>query len=285
MQDMRMSAAQRDDLRAAWGFDQPAWRQYFTWAGNFLSGDMGWSYSRHQNVSDLLAAAVPRTLLLMAPGVLLGALLGVLVGTWQGANRGRLASRIVDKLTLVLVSIPDFVIVLLVLMVFAFNLRLFPAGNITSVMHNSMSWIGRVGDIAAHMVLPVSTLAVLVGASISRYHRIAIEGVMHEEFIRTARSKGATDRRVVYGHALRNALGPVITIGGLLLPTVFTGAVFIEKIFSWKGIGYELVNAVANRDYFVVQAIVVVGTVMVAIGAVVSDMLAAAANPRIALDA
>jgi len=282
--DLRMSAAQRDELRAAWGYDQPVWRQYFIWAGNFLTGDMGWSHGQSAHVSDILAAAIPNTLLLMVPGVLLGVTFGVLIGTWQGTNRKRLGARIVDKITLALVSMPDFVVVLFVLMVFAFKLRLAPTGN-QSVMHDSLSWPGRVADTAAHMVLPVLTLAVLVGAALSRYHRIAIESVMHEDFIRTARSKGAAERRVVYVHALRNALGPVITISGLLLPTMFTGAVFIEKIFSWKGIGYVLISAVQGHDYFVVQAIVVIGTIVVAFGAAASDVVAALVNPRLTLEA
>jgi peptide/nickel transport system permease protein len=150
-------------------------------------------------------------------------------------------------------------------------------------MHDSLSLGGRIRDTLAHLILPVLTMALLVAAPLSRYHRIAVEGVLHEEFIRTARSKGATERRVVYGHALRNALGPVITISGLLLPAVFTGAVFIERIFSWDGMGLALVNAVNGRDYAVVQAIVLVGTVLVTFAAALSDVVAALVNPRLAL--
>jgi len=271
---------------AAWGYDQPLWRQYLVWGSNFVQGDFGWSHAQSRTVSGILLEAIPNTLMLMVPGLVLGMLLGVALGTWQAAHRPSARERIVNAITLAIASIPDFVLVLLALLLFAIRWRLAPSAGIEdTVMHDSMTWSGRLQDTAVHLWLPITTLAVVVAASISRYHRTAVITVLGEDFIRTARSKGASERRVVYRHALRNALGPAITIGGLLLPAMFGGAVFIERIFSLRGVGDTLVGAVAGRDYAVVQAIVVVGTVMVTLGAMASDIIAVIVNPKLVLEA
>jgi ABC-type dipeptide/oligopeptide/nickel transport system permease component len=133
--------------------------------------------------------------------------------------------------------------------------------------------------------LPAATLAVLIAASVSRYQRTAMLGVMREDYLRTARAKGATARRVLLRHALRNALGPVIAIGGLLVPAVLAGAVFVEKVFAWPGMGLTIVHAVAGRDYALVQAIVLIGTVLVLVANTAADAIAAAVNPRTRLEA
>lgn len=286
IEDVRLSVADRERLRAVWGYDQPLWRQYVMWGTNFVRGDFGWSHAQSRAVSEILRDAIPNTLMLMSPGLVLGMLLGIVLGTWQAVDRPSIRERIVNGITLTIISIPDFVLALIALLLFAIKWRLAPsAGMQDPVMHESMSWGGRVQDIAAHLWLPVTTLAIVVAASISRYQRTAVLGVLGEDYIRTARSKGATERRVVYGHALRNSLGPAITIGGLLLPAMFAGAVFIERIFSLHGVGDTLVSAVAGRDYALVQAIAVLGTVIVTMGAALSDIVAAIVNPRLTLQA
>jgi peptide/nickel transport system permease protein len=276
----------RATLRAQWGYDLPVWRQYVRWVANFASGDFGWSHSRAQPVSAVLRDAVPNTLVLMLPAVCLGLLAGVALGTWQAARRGSLLERASGTATLTLISIPEFIVALTVLLVVAVRWQLAPvSGMVDPVRHDALSLTGRVRDVLAHLVLPGSTLAALIAASVSRYQRAAVLLVLPEDFLRTARAKGATLRRVLLRHALRNALGPVITIAGLLLPAVFGGTVFIERVFAWPGMGLTLVEAVAGRDYPLVQAIVLVGTTLVAAGGAAADVLAAAANPRAGLAA
>jgi peptide/nickel transport system permease protein len=234
----------------------------------------------------VLRDAIPNTLLLMLPALVLGMIGGVALGTWQAARRTTMAARVSDVVALTLISIPDFVIAVVVLTVFAIKLHLAPMGGmINQVFHDSMSWSGKLMDVLAHLTLPAMTLAVLVVAVVSRYHRTAVVGVLHEDYIRTARAKGSTERRVIMRHVLRNALGPVIVIGGLLLPAMFGGAVFIEKIFAWPGMGLALVDAVTGRDYAVVQAVVVIGTIMVTVAGTAADVIAAMVNPRTTIEA
>jgi peptide/nickel transport system permease protein len=274
----------RARLRATWGYDLPLWQQYGRWLGNFARGDFGWSHARSRPVADVLRDAVPNTLVLTVPAFVIGLLAGVALGTWQAARRGRQTERVASAATLTLISVPDFVVALGALTLFTIQWRLAPgSGMIDPIMHDSMSPIGRVGDVLAHLVLPCTTLIVLVAASVSRYQRAAVIGVMHEEFLRTARAKGASDLRVIARHAVRGSLGPVIAIAGLMLPALFGGAVFIETIFGWPGIGRALVEGVGSRDYALVQAAVVIGTILVVLAATLADIVAAMVNPRLRL--
>jgi len=207
-------------------------------------------------------------------------LAGAALGTWQAARRGRAAERISSTLALATISVPEFLVALAALAIPAARWHWFPVSGIADpAAHDSMSAIGRVGDTLRHLALPAGTLALLTAASISRYHRSAMLAVLPEEFLRTARAKGAGELTVMR-HALRNALGPLVTIVGLLIPALFGGAVFVETIFSWPGIGRMMVDAVTGNDYPLVLAGVLIGSVLVALGSALADVLAAVANPR-----
>lgn len=283
--DPQLGEAARAQLRAQWGYDQPVWSQYLRWLGNFATGDFGWSHSRGRPVVDVLRDAVPNTLLLMIPAVVLGVLAGVAFGTWQAARHGRRGARIADAAALALASVPDFLVALAALTLVSVTLGLAPvSGMVDPVHHDSLSWFGRVADVAAHLWLPAGTLATLIAVSVSRYQRTAVLGALREDYARTARAKGATERHVLVHHVLRNALGPVIAIGGLLVPSMVAGAVFVEKVFAWPGMGLTVVDAVAGRDYALVQAIVVISTVLVLVANTAADVVAAAVNPRTRLE-
>lgn len=283
--DQRLTETDRVALRAQWGYDRPLVAQYGTWLGNFATGDLGWSHSRGRPVSHVLREAVPNTLLLTVPAVVFGLVIGVALGTWQAVRRSHALVRATDAATLAFVSIPDFIVAVAVLSVVGIELQWLPtSGMVDVVHHDSLSLLGRAGDIARHMVLPSATLALIIAASVSRYHRAAMIGVLQEDYLRTARAKGAPERRVILQHALRNALGPVIAIAGLLAPTLFAGAVFVEKVFGWPGMGLTVVDAVAGRDYALVQATVLIGTVLVVVSAIVADIVAVLVNPRTRID-
>lgn len=283
--DQRMSAADIAALREQWGYDRPVWVQYGKWIGNFATGDLGWSHSRGRPVSDVLREAVPNTLLLTVPAAVFGLLIGVAFGTWKAVRHGSVLARAGDAATLAFVSIPDFIVAVAVLSVFGIELQWFPTSQMVDMVHHdSLSFPGRVGDIARHMVLPSGTLALIIATSVSRYHRAAMLGVLREDYLRTARAKGASEQRVILRHALRNALGPVIAIAGLLTPTLFAGAVFVEKVFAWPGMGLTVVDAVSGRDYALVQATVLMGTVLVVFSATLADVVAVLVNPRTRID-
>jgi peptide/nickel transport system permease protein len=269
-----------------WGYDQPLAVQYVKWIANIARLEFGWSHSRGRSVAAVLADTVPRTLLLMLTAIAAGVTLGAALGTWQAVRRGSRAEKISGAFALALLSVPEFLLALAALAIPAARWHWFPvSGVVDPALHDSMSFVGRAADVARHLVLPAATLALVIAASVSRYQRTAMLSVLPEEFIRTARAKGAGPSRVVWRHAFRNALGPLATIVGLLLPLLFGGAVFVETIFNWPGIGRTMVEAVAGNDYPLVLAGVVIGSALVVIGSGAADLIAAWADPRIMIDA
>jgi peptide/nickel transport system permease protein len=286
LDDPSNSAALHAQQMHHWGYDQPLPVQYARWIANIARGQFGWSHSRNRWVVDVLRETIPRTALLMSAALCAGVLAGAALGTWQATRRGRPAERASSTLALAILSVPEFLVALAALALLASRWHWFPvSGIVDAASHDSMNLAGRAVDVVRHLVLPAGTLALLVAVAVSRYQRAAMLTVLPEEFIRTARAKGAGEREVVLRHALRNALGPLITILGLLLPTLFSGAVFVETIFSWPGIGRMMVDAVSGNDYPLVLAGVIVGSVLVALGSATADVLAALADPRVRVEA
>jgi peptide/nickel transport system permease protein len=280
--DFSMSAAVRDQLRAQFGYDKPMIEQFVLFLANVAHGRLGYSQSMHRYVGEVLVDVLPRTLLLMGVALVLAFVIGVAVGALQAVRRESWLDRTLSGVLLLFYSIPDFWLALMALLAFAYWLPLFPAGGmIDQIMHDYMSLGGRIRDIAAHLILPSVTLALLTAAGIARYQRAALLDVLPQDFVRTARAKGLGEGRVVLKHALRNALLPVITLVGLMLPTLVGGAFFIEKVFAWPGMGYVAANAIAARDYDLVTGSVIVGGIMVTIGSLLADLLYAVADPRL----
>ena len=280
--DFTMNDAVRDRLRAQFGYDRPLGEQFVLFLGNVARGRLGYSHSMHRYVGDVIGDVLPRTLLLMSVALVVSFTVGIGVGALQAVRRGTWLDRSVSGVLLVCYSIPDFWLALMALLAFAYWLPIFPAGGmVDQVMHDYLSLGGRVRDIAAHLVLPSLTLALLSAAGIARYQRAALLDVLPQDFVRTARAKGLGERGVVFKHALRNALLPVITLLGLSLPALVGGTFFVEKVFSWPGMGYLAANAIAARDYDLVTGTVIVGGIMVALGSLLADLLYAAADPRL----
>jgi peptide/nickel transport system permease protein len=280
--DFTMNDTVRDRLRAQFGYDRPLVEQFLLFLGNVARGRLGYSHSMHRYVGDVIAEVLPRTLLLMGVALVASFLLGIAVGVLQAVRRGSWVDRSASSVLLFFYSIPDFWLALMALLAFAYWIPIFPTGGmIDQVMHDYLSLGGRVRDVLAHLVLPSLTLALLSAAGIARYQRAALLDVLPQDFVRTARAKGLAERTVVLKHALRNALLPVITLLGLSLPALVGGTFFIEKVFSWPGMGYLAANAIAARDYDLVSGTVIVGGIVVALGSLVADLLYAAADPRL----
>lgn len=273
-------------VRALWrekyGLGEPLPEQYLRYLASVARGDLGWSFSQHRSVSSALATAVPNTLQLMGLALLASIVLGVAAGIFQAARRGTRADRVTSAVLLVFHSVPEFWLALMAMLLFGYALPIFPiSGMVDPVMHEYLSPAGRVADRLRHLALPVLTLTLLISAAIARHQRAALLDVAGEDFIRTARAKGVSDRQVLLRHTLRNALGPTITLVGLLLPALLGGAVFVEAVFAWPGMGSLALNAVATRDYALVTAVAIVGSAMVALGSLVADILSAVADPRL----
>lgn len=277
----RLSSRQRDELRRQRGWDRPVPEQYARYLVNTARGDFGYSFVKQQPVSAALAEAVPRTLLLACTALVLSFLIGVGLGVLQAA-RGGWFDRVSSAVILICYSVPDFWGALVMLTVFTLWWRLFPPGDmVTAVEHDYMAAWPAFLDSLRHLVLPVASLTLLSLASIARYQRAAMLDVLPSDFIRTARAKGVTERGLIWRHAFRNALTPMVTILGLTLPAFLGGAVFIERVFNWPGLGTLAADAIEARDYDLVTGTIIVGAVLVIVGNLLADLLHAAIDPRV----
>jgi peptide/nickel transport system permease protein len=276
------SEAVRQHWREYYGYDRPLPEQYVRYVRGVLTGELGQSAPLHRPVADVLADALPNTLVLMGAALLLSFTLGIGLGVFQAMRRGRVADRAISTVTLFFYSVPDFWLALAMLFVFADRLRLFPVnGMYDAIDYEWFTPAERILDRLHHLVLPATTLALLSAAVVVRHQRSAMLEVIGEDYVRTARAKGLRERTVIMRHALRNALLPVITLLGLAFPALLGGAVFIEKVYAWPGMGSVAVNAIAMRDYPLLTACVIVGSAMVAVGGVLADVLARVVDPRL----
>jgi peptide/nickel transport system permease protein len=276
--------AVREQWRVAYGLDRPVSEQYLRWVINAARGDLGYSFSHRRPVRDVFADAMPNTLLLSGVALVLSFAIGIAVGLLQAERPGSGRDRWLGRILLVLYSVPDFWLALVVLIVFAYQFPLFPPGGITdTVMYEYLPPGAKLLDRIRHLALPAFTLAVLTAAGIARFQRGALLAVLPSDWMRTAIAKGLTWKAAVRRHAFRNALLPTITLFGLALPVFATGTIFVEKVFSWPGMGLAIVNGIAARDYPLVTAGVMVMSVLVAVCALFADIAVAAADPRIRL--
>ncbi|MBA2688473.1 MAG: ABC transporter permease [Gemmatimonadaceae bacterium] len=279
-----LSQAVRDQWKTSYGLDKPLPVQFVKYVSSVSRGDFGWSFSKHLPVSEVIATALPWTLALMGSALFLGFLLGALVGRIQAGRRGSLIDRSISGVSLFFYSMPDFWLALIVLMSLAYWNPVFPPGGAADPLHDYFTPFARWTDTLKHMVLPVATLTLVLAATVSRFHRSALVETLPADFVRTARAKGLGERTVLRRHAERNALFPLISLVGLALPALFTGAVFVEKIFAWPGMGLVIVNAIGSRDYPLVMGTVIIASVLVALGNLITDLLYMAADPRVRLD-
>jgi peptide/nickel transport system permease protein len=284
LENPRVSREMRERLRERWGLDRPMHEQYVLYLRNLARGDLGWSFSKSRPVADAIIDALPNTLVLMGVALFGAFVLGVAAGVIRAGRRGSVADSALGAGTLVFYSMPDFWLAIMAMLVFAYWIPVFPtSGMTTAVVYDYLSPIGKLIDRLEHLVLPATTLVLLLAAIIARYQRAAFLDVAMLDFVRTARAKGLTERAVLWRHVLRNALLPVITLIGLALPMLVGGAVFIEQVFAWPGMGRLVVEAIAARDHSLVTAIVIMGSVLVTLGSLLADLLYAVADPRLRL--
>lgn len=267
-------------LRAQFGFDEPATTQFARYVASVARGDLGWSFTRAQPVTRAIAGALPHTLLLMGTAIGASLLLGVLLGVAQAVRRGSRFDRVSRAASLGFFSLPDFWLAAILLIVFAKWLPLFPPGGVADPFAASMDAWPRLLDRLHRLVLPAGTLVLLTTAGVARLQRAAMLDTLPEDYVRTATAKGVSARGVVLRHALRNALLPVVTLLGLALPALLGGAVFVERVFAWPGMGELLLAAVMTRDYFLLTGCVFVGAMLVVAGSLIADLLTLAADPR-----
>ena len=273
-------------LRARFGLDRPLPEQYVRYLSALAHGDLGESFSQRRPVSQAIASAIPSTVRLAGAALVIDFLLGIALGVFQAARARRRSDAALTSATLFLYSLPVFWLGLVLLLVFGQWLHWLPVGGETDVvLYPYLSFFGRLFDRLKHLALPALTLGVIGAAGTARFQRAALLEVLGQDFIRTARAKGLTQSAVLVRHALRDALLPVIALLGLALPFLLTGAVLIETVFAWPGLGKLATDAIAARDYPLVLAATLLASVAVVIGSLVADVLTAIADPRVRLTA
>lgn len=273
--------------RARLGLDRPLPVQYLKWVGAFATGDWGTSYvGGEPAVAERIGAALPNTLLLGLVSLVLIFVLGGLIGVVQAVRQYGISDTTLTIGSLALYSMPGFWLGLMMQIAVSSSwwpdaLSLPVSGIIDVREHPGMSPLQQVLDVARHMVLPTIALGLASAAGIARYMRGEMLEVIHQDYVRTARAKGLSERRVIFGHALRNALIPIASLLGLYLPLLIGGSVVVEKVFAWPGMGLLLYDSVLARDYPVVMAATFLFGALVVAGNLVSDLLYAVLDPRI----
>lgn len=266
--------------RRQFGLDQPLAEQYVRWLLNTAQGHFGWSSFRQQPVADAIASAIPNTLLLMGMALVSSLAFGIMLGAWQGAHAGTRRDRAISTLALIAYSLPEFWLGLALLLLFVRHLHWLPATGMSSPTYDYLTPAQQLVDRVRHFVLPWFVLTLVGTAIFARFQRAAMRETLDEPFVRTARAKGLTES-AVRRHALRASLLPVITLAGLLFPALLGGAVFVESVFAWPGMGSLLLEAVHARDYLLVAAAVVIGSAMTTVGSLLADIARTMADPRV----
>lgn len=278
--DPRMMDAVRQNL----GLDEPLHVQYVKTIASYLRGDFGVSIASNRPVSEVLSEAIPRTLLLTVAALFLQIALGLFLGMISVVKRFTTIDRTLSSTFLLFYSIPSFYFAFVLIAIFSLKLEWLPSANMFSIPPVDGGFFDVVLDRIAHMVLPVTVLALGSAAALARYTRGSLLDVINQEFIRTARAKGLSEGRIVRRHAFKNALPQILTVVGLSLPFLLGGAVVIEKIFAWPGMGALIVDSIYARDYPVVLAVNFVAACMVILGNLFADLSYAWADPRVKLD-
>lgn len=269
-----------------YGLDKPIYVQYYLWVKRIFTLNFGRSYTDHRKVLDKIAERLPITLELNIASIFLVYLISIPCGIYSSTHEGSSGDKFLTLGFFFLYSLPNFWVAMLLIMFLGGGsfLAIFPVYGISSIGSAAMGWFPWLLDRLWHMVLPVACLTYGGLAYLSRLTRASMLEVIREDYVRTARAKGLAERVVIFKHAFRNALLPLVTIMALLLPAIFGGSVIIESIFSIPGMGQLGFQAVLSRDYPVIMAITTISGFLTLIGLLVSDILYAVLDPRIKLE-
>ncbi len=267
-----------DRLNHLIGLDKPIHERYLDWVGNVLHGDLGdsWTIARGQSVNSIIGSRLPNTVMLMTTGLIFSLLIAIAIGTVSAVRQYSLLDNLFTAFSFFGISIPAFWFGLVMLKFFGLDLKLFPIGGIYSVGHEN-DLIDRLW----HLVLPMIVLSLLQVAQWSRFLRSSLLETLRQDYVRTARAKGQTERLVLFRHAFRNALIPLVTVIALAIPTLFGGAIFTEFIFSWPGMGQLLINAVGSQDWPVAMGVVIITAGLTILANFIADVAYVVIDPRI----
>lgn len=271
-------------MQAYMGLDKPVLVQYFVWIKNMLTGDLGYSLFFKKPVADVIASPIWNTVKLNIVNMILVFLITIPLGIATAVRRNSLFDRTTQVVTILGYSLPSFIIALIFIFIFAIKLDLFPLTGISTVGAN-LSGFADFKDKLHHIILPAMVMTFSGLGSLTRYVRAAMIDVLRMDYVKTAIAKGLKEKSVIYSHAFRNALIPVVTIMAAWMIGVFGGSIVIESIFQWNGIGYLLFQSLQRQDFNVVLAMQMFYVLLSLTGNLVVDLLYATIDPRVRLDA
>jgi len=278
-----ISAAEVARLEKLYGLDKPWYQAYFHWVGNLCRLDFGRSISQNNRpVSELIAERVPATMLLSISSLVLTYVLSIPIGLWATVKSGTRAERVVSSVLYMLYSMPSFVAALFLQILFAVKLGWLPLFGMTSDGYETLSVAGKAWDIFQHAAMPIACFTYGSLAYYSRFIRANMQEVIRQDYIRTAKAKGVPTGRVIWHHAFRNTLIPLVTLIGLTLPSLLSGAVILEQIFTWPGMGRLYFEAIGRRDYDTIMGLTLMFSVLTLLGQLLADVLYAVVDPRVA---
>ncbi len=261
-------------FNAEYGFDKPWFQQYLLWLGHLLRGNLGFSWTLDQSVASLLGQRLPKTIILVGASTILALIVAVPIGLLQAVRRNKTADYTFTGLSFLFYAAPTFFVGTVLILVFSVKLGWFgPEGPQGGVWNDLTDW--------HDMTLPVVTLALVTIALFSRYMRSAVLDNLTEDWVRTARAKGASQRRVLWRHVLRNSLIPIATLLGLSLPAIFAGALITESVFNYPGMGYLFYQSAQRQDYPVMLGFVIVVAIATVVGSLLADIAYAVLDPRV----
>jgi peptide/nickel transport system permease protein len=279
-----VSAEDLEMLKKAYGLDKPWYVAYFYWLGNLVQGDLGNSIRERKPVAGVIGQRIGPTLLLSGLSILLAYLISVPLGLYSSYRSGKFDERTTSVLLYVLYSLPTYVAALQLLVIFYLRLKGTPwqlKPGMVSDNYAELTAIGKVQDIGAHLILPLICFTYTSLAYYSRFVKANMEEAIRQDYIRTARAKGAGPLRVLVQHAFRNTLIPFVTLLGLTLPGILSGSIILEQIFSWPGMGSLFFESLTYRDYPVIMGLVLMFTLLTLTGQLVADLLYAIVDPRV----
>lgn len=283
----KVTAEQREHVRELLGLDKSLPEQYVRWMGRMVTGDLGSSVTLKKPVAEIIGDYVWNTFYLNVVSLIVALVFAIPIGIRQAVKKGSIFDNFWTVFSLLGTSVPTFFFALILIFFIGLNIPGMPINGMRDTMLASFGYdniFQEIGDIALHSIFPVIVLAFSSFASFSRYVRNSMIEVINMDYIRTARSKGLKEKVIIYKHAFKNAQIPLVTLLGLYIPSLFSGAVILESVFIWPGIGKILIDAINQRDNSLVMACLMFSAILMLLGNLLSDICYSIVDPRIKVD-
>lgn len=271
-------------IKETLGLNEPWYKRYFIWLGNALQGDLGISFLNGQSVNDTVRTAMPNTLALSIPSIVIAVVFAIPVGVVGALKRNSFFDRITTVFATIFYSTPTIWLGMMLIIIFGVQFQRWGLPYLPVAGTHNLRGGGDIWDRVVHLIMPVATLSLVSLAGWTRYIRNQMLETVNQDFVRTANAKGLTYRRVVMGHAFKNAMLPLVTLIGLSIPDIFGGSLIVENVFGYRGMGQVTVFSLQNSDYSVAMACVMFYAVLTVFGNLIADILYGVLDPRVRLD-